>query len=361
MALTSQPDWAGGTLFFNSIAGGVPNVWRVRVDEATGTRIGDPEPVMRATQSTGAASMGADGRRLLFKSGHSEISLERYAFDAARGRLSPEAHPIVSGSRDFRLQRGSASPDGEWLATIVWDAVYRQDLVLVGVRTGETRRLTDDPLREDQVEWAPDGSKLYFVVAPSGRSEVWSIRPDGSGRERVASAGADEDVVTVLASPDGRSLYVEVGEEHRPHWADLGVPYAERRLEALPPLGTGRAFAAAGWSPDGRWLAGQAFSREGGLRPGLVVYDREARRYEELADLKTLRGCAWLPDSRRILLWQGGKLELLDRESRSITPVGSLGDDVTRVALSRDGRSLFALRWNRQYDIWMLDYGPSRK
>ncbi len=355
-SLPSIPAWTRGWLWFLSSAGGYWNIWRVRVDETTGKRIGEAEQALNGIGSTWPSAT-ADGRKLLFAMVNKTTVIDRFAFDAARGRLLPEKHPILSGPRDFRLK--AASPDGEWLATTLFDEGGRQDILLVRVRTGETRRLTDDPLREDFQEWAPDGSKLYFGVAPEGKNEVWSLRPDGSGREREVGSDGKRDVIGPLASPDGRSLLVEVGADLEPHLVDVSVPLAQRTPVPLPPLAAGRQFSAEAWSPDGRWLAGYSYSPADGRRPPLTLFDTEKRTFEELVDLKSTPWCAWLPDSRRLLLRRGEKLEVLDRVTRTLTPAGSLGADVQRVVLSPDGRSLFGMRWVVEADIWMLDYGPA--
>ncbi len=187
----------------------------------------------------------------------------------------------------------------------------QQDTLLVRVRTGETRRLTDDPLREDFLEWAPDRSQLYFTVAPEEQNELRSIRPDGSEREREVAPENGRDITGALASPDGR------------------------------------------------WVAGYSYSLTEGRRPPLTLFDTQKKTFEELVDLKATPWCGWLPDSRRLLLATGGKLEVLDRVTRTFTPAGSLGGDVRTVVISRDGRSLFASKMVVEADIWMLDYGPA--
>jgi TolB protein len=284
--------------------------------------------------------------------------IERYDFDVDRGTLAPEAHPVLTGPRNFIPQ--AVSPDGEWLATLLFEDEGRQDILLIRVRTGETRRLTDDALREDSLEWAPDGSKLYFSAAPGGAGEVWSIRPDGSGREREVASEGLVRITAPLASPDGRTLLVEVGPDIQPHLVDLGVPLAQRKLVPLPPLPTGKIFEAWAWSPDGRWIAGYSYSPVDGRRPPLYLFDTQRRTFEELADLKsTPLWPDWLPDSRRLLVRRGEKVEVLDRVTRTLKPAGSLRPDVQRVLLSRDGRSLFGTRWVVESDVWMLDYGAA--
>ncbi|HYN41079.1 MAG TPA: hypothetical protein VE129_04825, partial [Thermoanaerobaculia bacterium] len=248
-----------------------------------------------------------------------------------------------------------------WLATLLMEGEI-QDLILVRTSTGETRRLTDDALREDDFAWATDGETIYFTVAPEGKSEVWSIRPDGSGRERCVNAPGNTDLFAPLPSPDGRWLYVEVGLKNpTPSLVDLGVPPAERRPAPLPPMSGKQPFGARDWSADGRWLLGYPHDEaaEGEVKPVLTLFDVELRTYHTLADLGTENGCAFLPDSRRILLWtKKGELRLLDRETGAFTPAGSIEGDFQRRWLSRDGHTLVGGTVTRQSDIWMLDDGP---
>ena len=358
-SLPSMPFWTREGIWFLSSGGGVPNVWRVRVDEATGMRIGEAEPILNGPGSS-FPSGTADGRRLLFTMGSRTTTIDRYDFDTAHGKLIPEPHAVLTGPRDLRL--AAVSPNGGWLATVFFDDPGKQDIVLVRVSTGETRRLTDDTLREDFLEWAPDGSKLYFVVSPEGTNEVWSIRPDGSGREREVVAEGKQELKWTLASPDGRWLAVEVGADSQSCMVDLRLPLSQRKLVPLPPLPSGKVFVKEDWSPDGRWLVGIPRTAAQGPEPRLYLFDTERKTFEDLVDVKLgwPGYLGWFPDSRRLLHRVGEKLEVIDRVTRTLTPAGSLGIDVQRAYLSRDGRSLFGFRWVVESDIWMLDYGTAR-
>jgi Tol biopolymer transport system component len=52
--------------------------------------------------------------------------------------------------------------------------------------------------------WAPDGRRFAYA----DRRDIWSVRPDGSGR-RLLSRGRKNTIVVSLAwSPDGRRIAV---------------------------------------------------------------------------------------------------------------------------------------------------------
>jgi hypothetical protein len=128
-------------------------------------------------------------------------------------------------------------------------------------------------------------------------------------------------------------------------------------------MGGPQPFGARDWSPDGRWLLGYPHDEaaEGEVKPVLILFDVEQRTYRTLAELEAENGCAFLPDSRRILLWsKKGELRVLDRETGAFKVAGSIEGEFRRLWLSRDGRTLVGDTVTRQSDIWMLDDGSKR-
>ena len=353
-----NPAWTRGGITFDNSASGVMSVWRVPVNETTGTATGPPAPILTSAEDTALASWTPDERRMAFTSGSGTHTIERLGFDPVRGRLDGARVIVLAGRRDLRPV--ALSPDGEWLVTVVLDPGGPQDIVLLRPRTGETRRLTEDGLVKLGIVWSPDGSRVYFGIAPEGTLETWSVRRDGSGRLCEVRAAAEGGVDPWFVTPDGRTLYVAVGPENLPHAVDLSVPPAKRSPVPLPPAPGGHRFVPSVLSPDGRWLAGRA--RSSGIPPvpgPLLLFDTERQTYEELPDLPAARLCGFLPDSRRLLLVREGEFVVLDRETRRTAPAGSIGSlpgyQTMPYSLSRDGRSLYLSTVNREADIWMLD------
>ncbi len=355
--MASCPDWSLKGITFDTSVAGQTNVWRIEVDEATGAPLGEARPVLVSPAESIRSSSTRDGRRMLFMTWEGANSIDRFDFDPVKGRLVGERETVTSGPRDLRPE--GLSPDGQWLATILLERGGRKDIVLLRIRTAETRRLTDDPLPKDFLLWAPDGSKLYFGVAPEGSNEVWSIRSDGSGRQCELRAPKEGGVSPSVVSPDGRTLYVDVGKEVRPHRVDLTVPPERRSLVPMPLLPDGRHFDTQELSPDGSWLVGRSRSPAGDLvRDALYLFDVERETYAALPSMPGASVLGWLPDSRRLLLAVGGELRILDRVTRSVSPAGSPGTGRFTAAprLTRDGRSIHGFRQRNEGDIWMIDF-----
>ena len=112
-----------------------------------------------------------------------------------------------------------------------------------------------------------------------------------------------------------------------PRLMDLGKPWEEASVVALPPLGEkGSWFEAFSWSPDGRRLAGHRRSPAGSL--GISVYSFDSGRYEHFTEFGWLP--RWLSDGRRLVFGttfgatSRSAIYLLDTRSRKARQILSL-------------------------------------
>lgn len=222
------------------------------------------------------------------------------------------------------------SPDGTRIAYALYDRRAgvgdRAGIYVLAVATEQSRRLTrcSAPcVRQDDVEWSPDGSRIAytemdhdFCNRPSGFAgtcSIYTVNADGTDRTRL-STGSVVDPVNASWAPNGTTIAFSgrVGEEwfvytmvldgSDPSQLAPDLPAPEQNLPA--------------WSPDGSTIA---FLSDGGgtLEEGLpyelwlVAPDGSERRL-------LTRGCCrvgggglpaqapeWSPDGTKILIHEG--------------------------------------------------------
>ncbi len=157
--------------------------------------------------------------------------------------------------------------------------------------------------------WAPDGESIVFTSERDGSAELYRVKPDGSGLERLTNDPAYDDQAAF--SPDGKQL-VFVTTRKGGHAVLWTMDLATRRAKPLT-SGKGGDFRPS-WSPDGKWIAFS--SGRGNLSP--FSHGRWERL--QLADIYVIRPdqsglkkitksgdfCGspkWMSDSRRVVAY----------------------------------------------------------
>jgi len=337
-----NPVWSpdGQYLYYGSDRDGTLNLWRVAVDETSGKPLRDPEPVSLPGSMSGNFALSQQGQ-IAFTTLTRSYRLLAIPFDE-RTAATGMPLPLFGGSQEILSL--APSPDGKSIAFTTAGA--QEDLFVAHSDGTRMRQLTNDPARDRDVCWSPDGKVLYFHSNRVGSTHIWSIRADGSALTRVTDERDYQrlgvtNTYAPVASPDGRTLAVQTpGRQALVH---LNRPAAQR-IELLGPhLGLAR------WSPDGQRLIGRD------VRGSIVMYSLPARRAE------TIRAGGsypqWFRDGRRIMFFDKGEIGTFDLESRRETktpfPRSDIQLDYT-TTLSRDGSTLYARQTIEQGDIWLM-------
>jgi len=346
-----SPAWSadGAYLYFSSDRGGSMNLWRVPIEEKSGRVLGPLEPVTTPSPYSGQLAFSRDGRRLAYVQQVSSSNIQRVAFDPAAGKVAGAPAWVTQGSK--QINSDDISPDGEWLA--FHTGGRQEDIFILKTDGSELRQLTDDSHRDRFPRWSPDGKRIAFYSTRSGKYDVWTIQPDGSGLQQITFHPGGT-VLYPVWSPDGARLVYTVSND-TPFLLDLAKPWKEQSPQPLPASADrGRRFAAWDWSPDGRRLAGM-LQDAGGATVGIAAYDLESRKYDGLADIDGFPAPAWLSDSRRLVAVHQSKLLLIDTQSRQTREILSVSPHFILYArVSRDNRWIYFLLSATEADVWLL-------
>ena len=75
------------------------------------------------------------------------------------------------------------SPDGHSLAFTRWPTLYAGDVWIMPAAGGEPRRVTQDALANEGLDWTPDGKSVVFSSRRGGLLGLWKVPVEGKGIE----------------------------------------------------------------------------------------------------------------------------------------------------------------------------------
>lgn len=139
--------------------------------------------------------------------------------------------------------------------------VLNEDIYVINPDGSERRRLTDEPARELNPAWSPDGMRIAFLAIegtePSSMSSsIYVMNSDGSDRTRLTDSSIWA-FGSPTWSPDGsRIAFVVLDQEDKS--TDIYIMNADGR--AVTKLTTDGAAGFPTWAPDGSKIAYATYS-----------------------------------------------------------------------------------------------------
>jgi len=341
-----NPVWSADSawLYFLSDRGGLPNLWRLRIDGATGRAVGEPENVVLPSEFVIMASR--TGERWVYASRALRSTIEKAAFDPVKERFVGAPERVLEMTTE--LQSLDLSPDG---STIAYTTVFpRQDLFVAALGGGSPVQLTDDPARDRFASWDPDGSRILFTSSRGGRYEQWAIRPDGSGLEQLTRS-TEEISWAPGISPDHGLLMVL--SDRGTSIFDAGGPTPWESFERVPPVEAPEpeTFLGFFWSPSGDRVAGITVGKGNAARRG-AIWRRQEGTVERLEHLFFPVG--WFPDGRRLLAASPEGTVIVDVASGERRPISG-GPRLRNASASSDLTVVVAYSVDDQTDLWLAE------
>lgn len=254
-----------------------------------------------------------------------------------------EASPLRTGI-PFEIQP-RFSPDGSQIS-FTSDAGGGDNIWVMNADGSEPYQLTKEDFRLlNNAVWMPDGEYLiarkHFTSQRSlGAGEMWQYHiTGGSGLQLTKRKNDQQDVNEPFVSPDGQYLYysedVYPGGQFQYNKDPNSQIYVIKRYdfdsgETETVTGGPGGAARPTLSPDGQKLA---FVKRVRTKTVLYIHDLETGQewpvYDKLnkdqqeawAIFGVYPNMAWLPGSKEIIFWSGGKIHRIDIETLETTQI----------------------------------------
>lgn len=249
------PVWGGdNTYYYLSEEDGTFNVYKRRIGETAKTQLSHYKgnPVRFLTRSTdGTLCYAYDGAIYTLKEGSQPVRLN-LSMVADDGSDKLQRQVLRSGATEFAV-----SPSGKEIAFVVHGDVY-----VTSIDYATTKRITDTPEQERNVNFSPDGRSLVYASERGGLWQIYqtSIVNKDEKQFTYATQLKEEQLVKSSLvdmqpaySPDGKSVaYIE----------DRGALKAvDVKTKAVRQLMDGKFQYSYSdgdlwfqWSPDSKWL-----------------------------------------------------------------------------------------------------------
>ena len=343
----------------------------LRIIDSDGTHIRE---IARMQRGTDPAAWSPDGKQIAA----SFFYWVGYGGDNTRGiaLISTADGSITRLKSTGRAPTvGGFSPDGRFLVYSLANSPSKTDGGIFAIAvdgSGETQ-LVQSTAVNDYPFWTPDGRAIVFLSDRTGTTDLWSIRvSDGHPQGEPELLRAKVGAITPIGFARDGLLYYSTNQLETDLYT---AAFDAEKLTAASPVRITEQFIGSNYeaepSPDGKLVAflrsapgfsGYAFGdRRAPLDATLVIRSAATGEERSLTKIATLyyqglRSIRWYPDSRSVLLQDGGvgavgpkrfrKIDVETGEARTLFEGPHAGSIWSQPELSRDGKTLFYSIYN---------------
>ncbi len=343
----TNPLWSpdGRFIYFGAEIEAERGLYRVRIDQGSGTVLSPPELVL-ANSGLRAYSLSRDGSKLLYQ--FDENNEELWQMPLSAPDIWQQAQLLTSHTRF--TPNIALSPDGSKLAleTLIGNT---RSLVLFDPQHGTQKTLnTGQPAFSPA--WSSDGRWLLYDAGGGNDADIWRIAITGGTAEPViTSPGADwmpscspaGDAICFLSNRGGQFDLWIFSQQTGSSW----------RLTNTPAIESGGY-----WSNDGRKLA--YFRQHSGANTSsLLIFDLDSNLETELLHfpdrrLDILTKIIWQADDSALYFHDQINLAKLDLASKTLSY--PLGKEKPLFRYDLNGESLYIImQGNRRGTLWMAE------
>ena len=267
------------------------------------------------------------------------------------------------------LSAGQATLSGDaYTIAFASFAPVKTNIFIANGDGGNARPLLATPNMDSDPSFSRDGAWIVFTSQRSDSADIYRVRPNGTGLERLTDDLAFDD--QGAPSPEGQTLaFVSTRGGHANIWL---LDMRSWTLKNLTPNSTGDFRPA--WSPDGEWIAfssdrDSAHPRNQFRVPihstEIYVMRRDGSDTRRITTTAATAGSpSWSPDGTRIVYYQA----TLEDNFKIVTPERNRGEmQIVSVdwktgerQVVRDGPGeKWSPRWISPSQIVYVSGGPS--
>ncbi len=262
---------------------------------------------------------------------------------------------------DGTLAAPAASSAGNGLIVFVGSDMNGRSQVFTMMPDGSARtQLTQATGGHEYPAWSRDGTKIAFTSARTGAPELWSMGADGSNQTQLTAPPASGNFVPSW-SPDGTQItFSSVRTGHPEIWAMNADGSNQRRLTA-----TSANSNAPSWSPGGSKIA-FASNRSGVTEVYTMKPDGSGVQQLTTPDGSSFPDSnvpVWSPDGSKLAFWSGiegqyGQVWLMnaDGSNRQVLTNCPPPTNCDNPAWSPDGTSIiFETNRSGRMETWIMN------
>jgi tricorn protease len=241
--LDSWPMWSrDGHIYFVSDrdGAGLTNIWRVP------EKGGKAEKITQFTSGdVRFPSISSDGKTIVFEHefGAWKLDVASRKASAIKINIDTETQDNPAELRTFasRADDFHVAPNGRRVVFSIHGEIFTAP-----VEEGDLHQITNDPARDQDPLWSPDGKSIVYISDRSGREELWLAPAEGGPSRKLTDIDALKS--SVRWSPDSKQLLFTTSE-YKLYKHTLGGATVELLSNKFGQIGQ------PVWSPDGKWIA----------------------------------------------------------------------------------------------------------